>query len=164
MSDLTGFGSINDMIFDDGQEEVSGLRVVYILQVGVDPDGMNIYNMLLSTETEETWAESWSDKPASNNSRALMTLPGDQYEYIKGFKTRMKLDLAQDNMCFSMQDVKDDCLALAFENIDGYEEYPSPIRIVIHYGEGIESVESQLLERGIETFYVKKSNVEEEDE
>ena len=34
-----------------------------------------------------------------------------------------------------MADVQDGILALAFENISGYEVYPEPYRIILKYGE-----------------------------
>ena len=76
-------------------------------------------------------------------------ISNEMYEYVKELKTEIILDLAQDNSCFSMQDCRDNIIALAYENIDDYEEYPDEGRIVIHFGESIDEVEKMLAKRNL---------------
>lgn len=140
-------GSINDLDFTDFSE----YKVAYITNVGKNSEGKNIYNLFLSTETEETFSEGWGEKPACNISNDLLQIPSEQYEYIKEFKTDIDLDLAQDNCCFSMQDCRDKIVALASENLDEAEEYPEEGRIVIHFGDKIDDVEAMLAKRNIVT-------------
>ena len=64
-------------------------------------------------------------------------------------RTTMKFDLAQKCNCFSMQDCIDGCIALAWENIDDYEEYPENGRLVFNFGEAFEDVERKFALRGV---------------
>lgn len=141
---------VNDLEFMD----TSNLKVVYIIFLGIDADGMNIYHFLLSENTEETFAEGWSEKPAGNNPREIMLIDNTMFEYEKELKTEIKLDLAQDNTCFSMQDCRDDIIALAYENLDEAEEYPEPCRIVIHFGDKIDDVEAMFAQRDMRLRFV----------
>ena len=141
---------VNNLEFMD----TSNLKVVYIIFLGIDADGMNIYHFLLSENTEETFAEGWSEKPAGNNPREIMLIDNTMFEYEKELKTEIKLDLAQDNTCFSMQDCRDDIIALAYENLDEAEEYPEPCRIVIHFGDKIDDVEAMFAKRDMRLRFV----------
>lgn len=136
---------INDIDFENEDE----LKVVYIIYVGKNTDGKNIYHFLLSDNTEDTFTEDWAEKPASNIPNDLLLIDEKQYDYIKELKTDIVLDLAQDNSCFSMQDCRDHIIALAYENLDDAETYPEPVRIVIHFGDKIEDIERMLAQRNM---------------
>lgn len=139
-------------IFEQVNEE--DYKVIYINHVGVDSDGNNVYHFLLSTDCEETWAEPWYEVPACNINKELMIPPKEQYEYIKELRTDIKLILAQENCCGSMQDARDHCFALAYEDLSEYEEYPEDGRIVIQFGECITDIESDLARRDLRLRYV----------
>ena len=49
--------SINDLEFTDS----SDLKVVYVQYVGKNSDGLNVYQFLLSENTEDTFAEDWAE-------------------------------------------------------------------------------------------------------
>lgn len=132
-----------------GNQQTEELVVVYIVNVGVDINGLNIYHFLISDECESTWGECWGQQPAGNVKKSLLMPDDSNYIYIKELKTDLKLNLAQDNTCFSMQDCKDNIVALAYEDLSGYEEYPEPFRIVIHFGERLSDVEVKLAQRNI---------------
>jgi hypothetical protein len=142
--------SINDLDFTD----TSDYKVVYITHNGKNCEGLNIYNLLLSTETEETFSEGWGEKPACNVSNDILMISDEHYEYINEFKSEIILDLAQDNCCVSMQDCRDNIIALASENLDTAEEYPEDGRIVIHFGDKIDDVERILAKRNIITKFI----------
>lgn len=142
--------SINDLDFSD----MSDYKVVYISLIGKNSDDYFIYNLHLSTDIEETFSEGWGEKPACNIPNDILMISNDQYEYLKEFKTDIKLDLAQDNCCFSMQDCRDNIIALASENLDEAEEYPEDGRIVIHFGDKIDDVEKILAKRNIITKFI----------
>ena len=139
-------------IFEEPEE--NDLKVVYIVNIGVDSDGLNVYHFLLSDDSSETFTEEWAEKPSSNIPNDLLLIDKSQFEYVKELKTDIKLDLAQDNTCFSLQDCRDHIVALAYENLDEAEEYPEPIRIVIHFGEPIKEVEEKLLLRNLRMKFV----------
>ena len=134
---------------------ISEYKVVYVKYVGTDTDGLNIYHFLLSTNTEGTFSEGWGEKPAGNISNEILMIDNSMYDYIKELKTDIKLDLAQDSFCFSMQDCRDKIIALCYENIDDYEFYPKNGRIVVHFGDTIIKVESMLAKRDLFMKFVK---------
>lgn len=129
--------------------DMSDYKVVYVLYVGKDVDNLNIYHFLLSTNSEEVFSEGWGEKPSCNINNDFLMISDNMYEYVKELKTSIILDLAQDNSCFSMQDCRDNIIALAYENIDNYEEYPDEGRIVIHFGDSIDEVERILAKRNL---------------
>lgn len=135
--------SINDLEFTDS----SGLKVVYVLYLGKNSDGLNIYHFLLSENTTDTFTEDWAEKPASNIPNDRLLIDESQYEYVKELKTSIMLDLMQENTCFSFQDCRDQIVAIAYENLDDAEFYPEPFRIVIHFGDLIDDVERMFAQR-----------------
>lgn len=135
-------------------EDDNDLFVVYVLPIGQNSDGMNIYHIFLSSTPEDTFSEGWSEKPACVANRELMVPDSSQYERVAELKTTVKLDVAQDNCCFSMQDCRDRCIALASENLDEADEYPEPCRIVIQFAEAEDELESMLARRDMLLKYV----------
>ena len=132
------------------------LKVVFILYVGTDSEGMNIYHFMLSEDDSETFAEGWAEKPSCNENISSLMIDSSMYQYIKELKTTLILDLAQDNCCYSMQDCRDHIVALAYENLDNAEEYPEPCRIVIHFGDYINDVEKMFAQRDLSLKYIER--------
>ena len=150
MESIEGKASINDIDFTD----TSNLKVVYILHLGKNSDGFNVYHFLLSEDSENTFMEDWAEKPSSNIPNDLLLIDDSQYDYVKELKTDITLDLQQDNTCFSFQDCRDQIVALAYENLDDAEFYPEPFRIVIHFGDYIDDVERMLAQRDMRMRFV----------
>ena len=127
--------------------DTSDLKVVYIMYIGKDFDNKNIYQFLIATDESEVWAEDWNEKPAAN---CRYLKPDEElYDYVKELKTDLTLDLAQNNCCVSMQDVRDHVHCLASENLDYAEEYPEDGRIVIQFGDSLRDVEQMLGKRNL---------------
>ena len=137
---------------DNMIDENNTLMVIYVLYVGKNTDDEYIYHLLISNDKEKTWAEAWENKPACV--MRDLTPEDDMYEYIAELKTDLILDLAQDNCCFSMQDCRDNVVALASENLEEAEEYPEEGRIVIHFGDTVDEVEKMLAKRDILINYI----------
>ena len=137
---------------DNMIDENNTLMVIYVLYVGKNTDNEYIYHLLISNDKEKTWAEGWENKPACV--MRDLTPEDDMYEYIAELKTDLILDLAQDNCCFSMQDCRDNVVALASENLEEAEEYPENGRIVIHFGQCVEEVAKMLAKRDIALEYI----------
>ena len=137
---------------DNMINENNTLMVIYVLYVGKNTDNEYIYHLLISNDKEKTWAEGWENKPACV--MRDLTPEDDMYEYIAELKTDLILDLAQDNCCFSMQDCRDNVVALASENLEEAEEYPEEGRIVIHFGDTVDEVEKMLAKRDILINYI----------
>lgn len=144
---------MNDHNLDFDIDE-SNLKVIYILDIGKDSDNKNIYHFLLSENCEDTFSEGWDEKPSCNIDPSILKPDESQYEYIKQLKTDAQLDLAQYSCCTSLQDCKDRIIALAYENLDEAEEYPEDGRIVIHFGDYIDDVESMLARRDMRMKFV----------
>lgn len=127
--------------------ETENLYVIYVHNVGMDSDGLQIYHFLISENPDEAFGDSWGEKPACN---CINLMPPDTcYEYIKELRTNIILDLAQDECCHSMQDARDQIVALASENLDSYDEYPEDGRIVVHFGQPIDEVDAMLAKRDL---------------
>lgn len=141
------------MAIDEFEVEEAN-AVVYVKKLGTEIDGTNIYHIYVSDKPEEVFAEGWGDMPACVVPRKLIDLDEDMYSHVVEVKTDVLLDLAQDCCCFSMQDSRDDIVALAYENLDNAEEYPDP-RIIIHFGDNIEDVEQMFAKRDITVKYIK---------
>ena len=137
---------------DNMIDENNTLMVIYVLYVGKNTDDEYIYHLLISNDKEKTWAEGWENKPACV--MRDLTPEDDMYEYIAELKTDLILDLAQDNCCCSMQDCRDNVVALASENLEEAEEYPEEGRIVIHFGDTVDEVEKMLAKRDILINYI----------
>lgn len=132
--------------------DTHNLKVIYILPLGQNCEGQYVYQFMVTTDESEVWAEEWNEKPAANC--RFLTPEADMYDYIKELKTDILLDLAQNNTCFSMQDVRDHVICLASENLDTAEEYPENGRIVIHFGDSLYDVEMMLGKRDLHMKFI----------
>ena len=70
----------------------------------------------------------------------------------------IKTSQIQESDSFSVWDSVDGVIALAWENMDAYEEYPEK-RLAFHFGEKIKDVESKLYEHDLILEYNKTTNV-----
>lgn len=120
--------------------------LLFINLVGEENDGYYRYEFIFTDNPDEAFGEDFEYKPAS---LVNSLYPNDEYiTEIHTIKTKIKLDLIQNNSCFGMQDAMDRIVALAYENIDSYEEYPDN-RIILFYGDEYSEVENKLGLRGI---------------
>ncbi len=120
--------------------------LLFINLVGEENDGYYRYEFIFTDNPDEAFGEDFEYKPAS---LVNSLYPNDEYiTEIHTIKTKIKLDLIQNNSCFGMQDAMDRIVALAYENIDSYEEYPDD-RIILFYGDEYSEVENKLGLRGI---------------
>ena len=128
-------------------------RLIYVLKVGTDNCGQNIYRFLYSDDIDSVWMEQWSEKPACN-CRFLEPEPS-MYQYVKEIRTDIELNLGQDSCCHSYQDVCDGVVSIISEDITSYMEYPEPFRIVLHFGDTMEDVDKTLAQRDIVSTFVR---------
>lgn len=73
----------------------------------------------------------------------------EDYDTIKIIKTNIKLSLIQDSTCFGMQDAMDGIVAIGYEDISDYEEYPEDGRLILHYGISYDECEELLANKNI---------------
>lgn len=126
------------------------LFLCFINKMGQDIDKKIAYEFLFSTaeQLNDVWGQNWNVKPAG----ICGDIPPEDstYDKVKLLKTDVVLDLAQDNMCYSMQDCIDGGIALGIENLSAPDaEYPENGRIIFHFGENIKDVEYKLAKRNL---------------
>ena len=126
---------------------MSELVLCFVRNMGKDIDGKNLYELLFTDDPDTFWGEGFEYMPAS---LAIELIPNeDSYKLIKTIKTDLKLGLACESSCHSMQDCIDNIIAVAYEDITGYDEFPDEGRLVLHFGDSYEKVELELIKRNI---------------
>ena len=128
------------------------MKLVYINKVGQNWKGNFIYEFLFSDILKDIDGEGWDAYPASNNPEP----PAQKFIKKTGALIGdLKLRIVQESDSFAMWDAVDGIIALAWENLDGYDEYPEK-RLFFSFGEDIKSVESKLYEKDIILKYNKE--------
>ena len=122
-------------------------KLAFVGRIGKGNDGNYVYELLFSMAIDEVWGEDWEVRPAGI---CGVIAPGeDTFDLRKVVTCPIRLDLAMNNSCFSMQDCTDDIIPLAWENIDDLDEYPDSGRLVLRFGETYANVEDKLARRGV---------------
>ena len=130
--DLTEEQEIDD-------EEVS---LCFIRLVGEENDGYYRYEFIFTDKIDEAFGEDFDQKPACLVNNLMVS---DEYiTEIHIVKMKIKLDLIQDNCCFSVSDAIDGIVSIGWENMDNYESYPEDGRLFFFFGETISDVERKL--------------------
>ena len=125
------------------------MKLVYINKVGQNWKGNFIYEFLFSDIITDIDGEGWDAYPASGNPES----PEEKFIKKTGSLTsELKLDVIQESDSFAMWDAVDGIIAMAWENLEGYDEYPEK-RLFFEFGEDIDSVESKLYEKDIVLSY-----------
>lgn len=121
------------------------LYLVYVEPVGLNSHDLFEYEFLFSETPDIVWGEDWAEQCplACENMRPS----SDMISVIKRLTTLVPFGVAQRNTCFSMQDCIDGIVALAWEDMSEYDEYPEPLRLIFGFGEKFESVEDKLARR-----------------
>jgi hypothetical protein len=129
------------------EEESEDVRLCFIRLIGEENDGYYRYEFIFTDNIDEVWGEGFDEKPACLVNGLMVE---DKYiTEIHIVKMKIKLDLIQDNCCFSVSDSYDGCIAIAIENMDSYESYPEDGRIFFRFGESLEEVENKLAMKNI---------------
>lgn len=118
------------------------INLCFIRLIGEENDGYYRYEFIFTNNIDEVFGENFEQKPACLANNLMVS---DEYIYeIHIVKMKIKLDLIQNNCCFSISDCYDGVIALAWENMDDYDEYPEEGRIFFRFGETLEEVENKL--------------------
>ena len=72
-----------------------------------------------------------------------------QYDTVHIVKTKLKLELIQDNCCFSFEHARLGIVSIAWEDISTYDEYPEDGRLFFRFGETLEEVKNKLAMKNI---------------
>ena len=123
------------------------LYLIYVHKIGYDYSGNWFYEFIFgeSETLKNVDGENWDSTPAKGNPEPPFT------EFIKQvgkISTDINLDVVQDSDTFCMYDSVDKVMALAWENIDGLEDYPEP-RLAFRFGMPIKEVGDLLYERDL---------------
>jgi hypothetical protein len=128
-------------------EEEEDVRLGFIRLIGEETDGYYRYEFIFTTNIDEFWGENFEYKPSClvNN-----LMPYEKFiTEIHIAKMKIKLDLIQNSCCFGFQDCTDGIIALAWENVDDYDEYPEEGRIFFRFGETLDDVENKLAVKNV---------------
>ena len=132
--------------------------LIYVNELGPNYKGDNIYEFIFSDSSKDIWGESWESKPSNG-----YPLPPD-LEHIKKVgvlkNDLITMSVIQNSDYFSMIDVMDDIIALAFENDNEDVDFEHQKRLVFKFGETEQSVKDKLYERDIVLEFEKKVEYE----
>lgn len=117
------------------------MQLIYVNKIGNDWTGKHIYEFLFSTEIKDVDGDDWDAYPASGRPSP----PAEGFVKRVGRLTTedLKLNLIQESSEFAVWDAVDGVIALAWEDMEGYDEYPEE-RLAFHFGDDIQSVEDKL--------------------
>ena len=128
------------------------MKLVYINKIGQNWKGNYIYEFLVWDVVEDIDGERWDSYPSSGNPDP----PEGRFVKETGLlDTTLKLDLVQESDSFAMWDAVDGIVAMSWENMEGYDEYPEK-RLFFSFGEDIESVNDKLYEKDMVLNYNKE--------
>lgn len=119
------------------------LYLVFVNEICVT-GGVHEYEFYFAKNPDAFWGVGF-DADFANKDEVIPDVK--TYDEVIRLKSTIPFFCAQNNKCFSMQHVVDGVIAVAFEDIIDYDEYPEPYRIVFQYGESYTSVEGKLAGR-----------------
>ena len=138
---MKGTSNMQDENYDND------VMLCFVVKVGEESDKLNRYEFIFTDNIDEVWGEGFDQKPSCLVNDLM---PNDEYiTEIHVVKTKIKLDLIQDNCCFSVSDAYDGICAIAYENLDDYEEYPEDGRLFFMFGETLAEVSRKLAMKNI---------------
>lgn len=118
------------------------IYLCFIRLIGEENDGYYRYEFIFTDNINEVWGEDFDQKPACLVNDLMVS---DEYvTEIHIVKMKIKLDLIQNNCCFSISDCYDGIVSLGWQSLEGLEEYPEEGRIFFEFGETLEEVENKL--------------------
>ena len=131
----------------DEELEDKEVYLCFVRLIGKENDGYYQYEFIFTDNIEEVWGEDFNQKPAClvNN----LMISEEYITEVHTVKTKIKFDLIQDTCCFSVSDCYDGIIALAWEDISQYEEYPEDGRLFFKFGESIDDVDDKLARKHI---------------
>lgn len=123
------------------------VKLCFIKLIGEENDGYYRYEFIFTDNVDEVWGDDFEQKPAALVNNLMVS---DEYiTEIHIVKMKIKLDLIQDNCCFSMSDCYDGICSIAWESLEGLEEYPENGRLFFRFGETLNEVEEKLAIKNI---------------
>lgn len=118
------------------------LVLIYVKSSGKNTDGTYDYDLFFSKTPEFAWGPDWDVDYPSNNGD--LTPDSTTYSVIKKVKTTLPFKTAEETSCYSMEYATYGILALSWIDIENLEVYPEHGRLVLHFGDDIETVKEYL--------------------
>ena len=123
------------------------LKLCFIKYVGMNVNDVNTYEFLFSDNIDEFWGENFEYMPCCLCNE--LTPNEDSYSEVIQVNTPIKLSIIQNSCCFSYQDAIDHIVAIAYEDISEYDEYPEDGRLVFFFGDTLTDVKNKLKNKGV---------------
>lgn len=136
MSELT------DLVNDPrNYDEIKDVYLCFIRCIGEENDGFYRYEFIFTDRIDSVFGDGFDQKPSCLVNDLMVD---EQYvTEVHIVKTKIKLELIQDNCCFSVSDCYDGIVSLAWpKNIEENSLY-------FNFGEDYESVKKKLAEYSI---------------
>lgn len=122
-------------------EDDEKIYLCFINLIGEESDGYYRYEFIFTNNQDEVWGENFEQKPSCLVNNLMVN---EEYIYeVHIVKMKIKLDLVQNNCCFSMSDCYDGIVALAWE--ENLENDP----FIFYFGEDYESIEKKLAKKSL---------------
>lgn len=134
------------------------LFLIYINKIGTNYKGEHLFEFLFSDSIDWEWDEGWYESSLINDTRDLA--PDESIIKLVGsLKTdEIDLDLVQESGVFDIYNAVEGIVALGWQKLLDEEDIPDE-RIVLKFGERMESVEAKLLLADLHLNY-KENKVE----
>ena len=120
--------------------------LVYVDYIGKDGDSLYVYILYIATDPSLVFGDYWDVLPIGQCSKEQKIPHESTIDNKIEIRIPILLKLAQNNNSLSMTDVTDNILALAWEDLTMYEEYPE-YRLILHYGENMNVVREKLTKK-----------------
>jgi hypothetical protein len=121
------------------------LFLIYVNEVGKTWEDQHIYEFLFSDTTKNVDGVDWDVYPAAGNPEPPRQ---DLVKSVGKLVSDIKLKVVQNSDTFAVWDAIDNVIALEWEDISEYDEYPE-VRMCFKFGEPIQSVTDKLYEKDI---------------
>ena len=124
---------------------MDNLFLIYINKIGQNWKGEYIYEFIFADDIKDVDGEGWDSYPASSTPEPPET---KFIQEVGTLKATLNLDVIQDSQSFAVWDAVDGIIALAWENLDNYEEYPDS-RLSFNFGAEKNKVTETLYEKDL---------------
>lgn len=133
------------------------LYLIYINEVGMNWKREFIYEFLFSASIDGVDGEEWDEFPSAGKPEP----PHKKHIHaVAKLVSEFKFDTVQNSDTFCVWDAVDGIIALGWENVDHYEEYPEN-RLFFKFGDSLNEIESKFYEHDI---ILKLKSVREHEE
>ena len=121
------------------------LYLIYVNLIGTNHKGNYLYEFIYSDTTIDIDGEDWDFFPASGRPN----VPHKNFiKEVGALESILQLTVVQNSDTFAVWDALDGVIALAWEDIDNYDDYPET-RLIFNFGDTKTEVEKKLYERDL---------------